>query len=206
MKPIVTLKVSLSLDGYMDDCSDQRLVLSSEEDLLAVDRLRAESDAILVGAETIRKDNPALVLKSGEKGPVKVTMTSCGELDAGSNFFKLGEGEKIVYASESCFAELIIKLEAKVVKLVDGSLDFILEDLGKRGIKKLLVEGGADVSNQFLSKGYVDFLRVAISPLVVADINAPRFNIAESFDRDSIELISSENFADTVVLNYKLKK
>ena len=63
---IVWASTAVSLDGYIDDNTSQRLVLSSAEDWDQVRALRAECDAILVGAETIRKDNPALVTRNAE--------------------------------------------------------------------------------------------------------------------------------------------
>ena len=62
-RPFVILKIATSLDGYLDDNSLKRIVFSSPADILEVDKLRAEADAILIGAETIRKDNPRLLIR-----------------------------------------------------------------------------------------------------------------------------------------------
>ena len=59
-RPYVLLSVAQSLDGYIDDPSPDRLVLSSPEDLDRVDEVRAGCDAIMVGAVTLRRDNPRL--------------------------------------------------------------------------------------------------------------------------------------------------
>ena len=63
-RPYVLLSAAMSADGYLDDASGARLVLSDEADLDRVDELRAGADAILVGAETIRSDNPRLQVRS----------------------------------------------------------------------------------------------------------------------------------------------
>ena len=95
---IVQASVAVSVDGYIDDLSDRRLVLSHAADWEEVRSLRAESDAILVGAETIRRDNPALVIRDerlrelrAERGlpadPVKVTLSRNADLDPTSRFF-----------------------------------------------------------------------------------------------------------------------
>ena len=63
-RPYVLLSAAMSADGYLDDASATRLVLSGEADLDRVDELRAGSDAILVGAQTIRADNPRLLVRS----------------------------------------------------------------------------------------------------------------------------------------------
>src|ERR1017187_9048287 len=63
-RPYVLLSCAMSVDGYIDDNTPKRLILSNEEDLDRVDAVRAECDAILIGAETIRRDNPRLLVKS----------------------------------------------------------------------------------------------------------------------------------------------
>lgn len=104
----VIVSAAVSSDGYLDDCTPRRLVLSCAEDWAEVHRLRAWCDAILVGAETVRRDNPSLVIRDaglriwrewlGMKPDLtKVTVTAGGSLDAGARFFTEGPGaEKIV--------------------------------------------------------------------------------------------------------------
>src|SRR5947199_4112401 len=98
----------MSIDGYLDDATNKRLLLSNDADFDRVDAVRAECDAILVGAETVRRDNPRLLVRSPERredrrarglppSPVKVTLTGSGELDPGSRFFATGDGDKLVY-------------------------------------------------------------------------------------------------------------
>ena len=67
-RPYVLLSAAMSADGYLDDASGARLVLSDEADLDRVDELRAGADAILVGAQTIRSDNPACRSVAGAAG------------------------------------------------------------------------------------------------------------------------------------------
>jgi len=97
-RPYVLLSAAISLDGYIDDASGTRLVLSGEADLDRVDELRASCDAILVGAETIRRDDPRLLVRSPARragrlargqgaSPAKVTISSSGNLDPAARFF-----------------------------------------------------------------------------------------------------------------------
>src|SRR6187402_1758682 len=98
MRPTILIKSAVTIDGYTDDRSPDRLLLSSPEDFAAVDLLRAGVDAILVGAETVRKDNPglkirdaALVAERVRNGlpphPAAVVLTRSGRLDPSLKFF-----------------------------------------------------------------------------------------------------------------------
>lgn len=90
-RPYVLLSCAMSVDGYIDDASPERLLLSNPEDFDRVDAVRAESDAILIGATTLRRDNPRLLVNSPERRaermarglpayPLKVTVTASGDL------------------------------------------------------------------------------------------------------------------------------
>ncbi|HWN31983.1 MAG TPA: dihydrofolate reductase family protein, partial [Pseudonocardia sp.] len=100
-RPYVLLSAAVSVDGYLDDASLERLMLSSPEDFDAVDEVRAGVDAILVGAGTVRADNPRLLVRSAElrrervargrpASPTKVTLSTSGELDPAAAFFTAG--------------------------------------------------------------------------------------------------------------------
>src|SRR5215475_10467673 len=96
-RPYVLLSVATSVDGHIDDTGPDRLLLSNADDFDRVDQVRAESDALLIGAGTIRADNPRFIVNSDrrraervEQGlpayPLKVTVTAAGDLDPGQNF------------------------------------------------------------------------------------------------------------------------
>src|SRR5450631_1898187 len=108
--PYVLLSCAVSVDGYIDDATGERLLLSNDEDFDRVDEIRASCDAILVGATTIRQDNPRLLVRSPSRraarvsrseseSPVKITLTGRGNLDPDANFFTVGNVDKIVYAA-----------------------------------------------------------------------------------------------------------
>src|SRR6201996_707237 len=91
-RPYVLISCAMSVDGRIDDTSPERLVLSGPADLARVDELRASCDAIVVGANTIRRDNPRLLIRDPglrarrvaagrSEHPVRVTLTSRGDLD-----------------------------------------------------------------------------------------------------------------------------
>jgi len=126
-RPYVLLSAAMSADGYIDDASATRLVLSDDADLDRVDELRAQSDAILVGAHTIRTDDPSLRVRSPARrrqrtergltlGPRKVTMTRGGDLSPLARFFALAADEPpLVYAAPAAAGELSTRLSAAAV-------------------------------------------------------------------------------------------
>ena len=197
-RPYVLLSAAMSVDGYIDDTAPQRLVLSGEHDIERVDAVRAGCDAILVGAATIRRDNPRLLLRSARRqaereasgrpaGPVKVTLSRSGNLDPGAMFFTEGEVPKLVYApgaAGAAAARQRLGAAAEVVELPgpedqDGPgspavLTAMLDDLAGRGVARLMVEGGSQVQASFLAAGLADELQLAIAPFFVADPGAPR--------------------------------
>ncbi|MBD2896195.1 2,5-diamino-6-ribosylamino-4(3H)-pyrimidinone 5'-phosphate reductase [Actinomadura sp. RB99] len=188
-RPYVLLSCAASIDGYIDDTTDQRLLLSNDEDFDRVDDVRAGCDAILVGANTIRRDNPRLLVRTEERrkarvarglpeSPIKVTFTARGDLDPNAKFFAAGDVEKIVYCSSAAVDECRKNL-GDVATVVDTGdpvdLNTVLADLAGRGVQRLMVEGGGTVHTQFLTAGLADELQLVIAPFFVGDSAAPRF-------------------------------
>ncbi|MEV0336843.1 dihydrofolate reductase family protein [Nocardia sp. NPDC050717] len=218
MRPYVLLSVAASLDGYIDDASEQRLLLSNSADFDRVDQVRAESDAILIGARTLRVDNPRLLVNSAERRaarvaagkpeyPVKVTVTASGELDPALRFWHTG-GDKLVYTTDEGAERLGDRLAgtAEVVSLgSDLALSALLDDLGARGIHRLMVEGGTGMHTGFLAADLVDELHLAIAPILVGDPAAPRFVGPALFPGGAqrrLRLAGVEQLGDVAVLKY----
>ncbi len=208
----------MSIDGFIDDTTAERLLLSNDADFDRVDAERAECDAILIGAVTLRRDNPRLLVKSPERRaerearglppyPLKVTMTANGDLDPDLKFWHHG-GAKLVYAPYSTAGKIRNRLgDLAEVASVGETLSFsaLLDDLGARGIRKLMVEGGSNVHTQFLAAGLVDEIQLAVAPFFIGDPKAPRFvNPAVFPDGPSrrMTLADVQAVGDIAVLRY----
>jgi 5-amino-6-(5-phosphoribosylamino)uracil reductase len=192
-RPYVLLSAAMSADGYIGDASHHGLALSDAADWDRVDELRAASDAIMVGAQTVRADNPRLLVKSevrrqrraaaGMSGsPRRVTVSGTGDLDPRSRFFAAESGPPLVYVPAAA-AERAIRLlsgAAAVVAAPAGAgearvdLRWLLADLTARSIGRLLVEGGARLLAQFVAAGLADEFQLAVAPVLVGDPRAPR--------------------------------
>ena len=207
-RPYVLLSVAMSVDGHIDDATAERLVLSGPADLDRVDAVRAGVDAILVGAGTLRSDDPRLLSRRGQ--PRKVVLTGTGELDPTARFFTTGTAERLVYASTPAVPVATARVGHAATVVDAGSpldLAAVLGDLLARGVRRLLVEGGQTVHTQFLTADIVDELHVVVAPFFVGDPAAPRFVGAGTFPYGPgrrMRLAEARPVGDDVLLRYLL--
>lgn len=217
-RPHVLLSVAVSADGCIDDVGAQRFPLSNAADFDHVDQMRAESDAILLGAGTVRKDDPRLLIRCADRcaqrmsrglpeHPLKVVVTGSGELDPASRLWHLAGG-KLVYTTDPGAAAARRSLAglAEIASL-GSALDFgaLLDDLAERGVERLLVEGGTGIHTEFLRAGLADEIRMAIAPMLIGQAAAPRFLNPAEFPGGPARRFHLEDVAklgDVAVLRY----
>lgn len=190
-RPWVLLSFTTSLDGYLDDATPQRLLLSNDADFDRVDALRASVDAILVGAGTVRADNPRLLVRSPQRraaraargepeSPLRVVLSGSGEIPREAAVFTAEGAETVIYPtlvqpSETHpvrFSETLPDRNHSAGTAVD--LVDLLDDLARRGVRRLMVEGGAAVLTRFLAEDLADEIQVSVAPFLVGDPAAPR--------------------------------
>ncbi|MEU9583401.1 dihydrofolate reductase family protein [Streptomyces werraensis] len=214
--PYVLLSAAVSLDGFLDDTSPERLLLSSPADFDRVDEVRASVDAILVGAGTIRADNPRLLVNSPERRagrvadglpeyPLKVTVSGSGDLDPAARFWHTG-GEKVLYTTgKGAERARALGIAADVVPLGDA-LDWrrLLEHLHDvRGVRRLMVEGGGRIHTQLTTQGLADELQLVLAPLFVGDPDAPRLFGPGSYQGGRLRLVETRPLGDVVLMRYE---
>ncbi|MFE6639112.1 dihydrofolate reductase family protein [Streptomyces tendae] len=213
--PHVLLSAAVSLDGYLDDTGPERLLLSNPADFDRVDEVRASVDAILVGAGTIRADNPRLLVNSAERRaarvadgraeyPLKVTVSGSGELDPAARFWHTG-GEKVLLTTDDGARRArALGIGAEVVSL-GPDLDWraAMEYLhDRRGVRRLMVEGGGTVHTQLLQQGLADELQLVLAPLLVGDPAAPRLFGPGGYQGGRLRLVESRRIEDVVLMRY----
>jgi 5-amino-6-(5-phosphoribosylamino)uracil reductase len=220
-RPYVLLSCAMSLDGHLDDATGTRLMLSDAADTDRVDGVRAGCDAILVGAGTVRRDDPRLLVRSADRrnarvasgrsaSPAKVTLTGTGDLDPTALFFTAGIAEKLVYAATPAVDGARRRLGG-VAAVLDGGdpldLDRVLADLAARGVGRLMVEGGTTVLTGFLAAGLADELQLVVAPFLVGDAAAPRLVGDGPFRWDArrpARLVEVRRIGELVLLRYGL--
>ncbi|MGC4109469.1 MAG: dihydrofolate reductase family protein [Nocardioides sp.] len=220
-RPYTVLSCSMSIDGYIDGASESRLMLSNDLDFDRVDQVRAGMDAILVGATTVRNDNPRLLVRDEARRrerldqglseqPVKVTVTQRGLLDISQRFFADDGARKLVYASSRVAPELERRLGARS-EVVDAGdpvpMTGLVRDLGRRGVGRLMVEGGGAVHTQFLAEDLADELHLVVAPFFVGEPAARRFVGEGHFPWHPgrrATLAETRQLGDVVLLRYAL--
>lgn len=218
--PYTLLSCSVSIDGYIGNGAP-RLPLSNDADFDRVDAVRASCDAILVGAATVRKDNPRLLVRSQARrdertarglppSPIKVTVTDRADLDPGADFFTTGDSQKLVYCSSPHVSDARARLGA-VASVIDGGepvqMRSVCADLAARGVRRLMVEGGGKVHTQFLTENLADELQLVVAPFFVGDSSSPRFVGDGTFpwDPDRRATVAEvRQIGDVVLLRYAL--
>jgi 5-amino-6-(5-phosphoribosylamino)uracil reductase len=208
-RPYTLLSCAMSIDGYIGG-TGSRVLLSNEQDFDRVDAVRASCDAILVGAATVRVDDPRLVPRRPAVSPLKVTVTRRAELDPAARFFTTGDGEKLVYCATPQLAEARERL-GSVATVVDGGdivdMRRLSRDLAARGVGRLMVEGGSAVHTQFLTADLVDELQLTVAPVFLGNSAAPRFVRDGSFPWNPgrrAALVDVCKLGDVVLLRYAL--
>lgn len=220
-RPYTVLSCGMSIDGYLDCATVKRLPLSNAADFDRVDAVRAACDAILVGAATVRNDNPRLLVRSDARraarvakglpaSPTKVTVTRHGHLDRCADFFAAGDAQKVVYCASDAVAAARERLSS-VATVVDAGdpvrMDRVSEDLRDRGVQRLMVEGGGTVLTQFLTADLADELHLVVAPFFVGDSRAHRIVNDGRFPwnpQRRATLADVRQIGDVVLLRYAL--
>ena len=164
-RPLVTLKAAMDANGVVDGDLPGRF--TSEESLDAVHRLRRQCDGILVGVNTIIRDNPTLNIRRVAIGhsqqPLRIVLDRTLRIPSDSNVLT-DEGETVLVHTQQ---------DPRGVALPAGDggadLNALLDHLGDRGIQELLIEGGPIVWKHFLNEGLVDRAIVIQSPNELGD-------------------------------------
>lgn len=170
--PYVTLKAAQTIDGKIADEKYRSKWISSTESRKIVHRLRSVYDAVLVGANTVRYDNPKLNVRDvNSRDPYRIILDK--ELALGMNYdiFRYTDGRTILISAMEANIKKIRSLQKKGVMVLpcrtrDGKFDLkdVLKKLAAINIASILVEGGAYVYNEFLKADLTDELLIFIAP------------------------------------------
>jgi diaminohydroxyphosphoribosylaminopyrimidine deaminase/5-amino-6-(5-phosphoribosylamino)uracil reductase len=168
--PMVTYKAAVSLDGKVSLADGRPAQLSGHESQRLVHRMRAQADAVLIGAGTLRADDPLLTVRLCEgRDPVRVVVTSSGELPQDARLFAGARAAPVIVLAEHLADadEQRLANAGVQVQRFDGCLAAGLRLLADRGLLDVLLEGGPTLAAALMADGLIDRLALFISPLLV---------------------------------------
>ncbi len=178
--PFVTIKMAMSLDGKIATSSGDSKYITSVEARTYVHKLRTEVDGVMVGINTVLKDDPELTprLYKG-KDPVKIVVDSSLKFPLSCNLAR-NPSKLIIATSQASKKAMIKKLEAKGAKILisksrEGMVDLkdLIKSLGEIGITNIMIEGGSLLNSSALKAGIVDKLVIFTAPKIIGNgINA----------------------------------
>jgi riboflavin-specific deaminase-like protein len=205
MRPHIVLNAAVSIDGKISTVARDFHAFGGKEDADLMDELRASADAVMIGAGTLRAEDPLLTVRSPDRIRARQASGRSAQPSAvvvsrsfafpieGSRFFTSADCRKYICTAEgapadrlrtiSCLADLLI-----VPITESGGLDLerAVEELHELGVERLLVEGGGTLNFAMLAAGLVDELFLTVCPLIVGGSRAPTAFDGGGFDRTAI--------------------
>ena len=189
-RPYVIVVSEVTLDGkltlYRGASSKELMSLMTKDVYAYLHSIRAQVDAIMVGCETVRTDDPSLTVRYVEgKNPIRVIPCSTANIPYNANIFSK-DAPTIIATTKRAPEERINKIKelgAEIIFAGEELVDFpyLLHELWNRGIKKLMVEGGASINWEFARLGFIDELRIIHLPVIVGGENVPTLVGGEGF-------------------------
>ena len=223
MRPYVVVNIAMSADGKISTRERRQVRISGAEDFTRVDRLKAGCDAIMVGIGTVLADDPSLTVKSEEclnyrrkKGwddhPLRVVVDSSGSTPPHASVLYKGEGKRVVAVSGRADAIKISLLEKKATILVAGKdevdLGILMDELGKMGVCRLVVEGGGTLIAGLMKAGLVNEIFTYIGNIIIGGKDAPTITDGEGFIKESefsrLTLLEASRIDNGILLHWKV--
>ena len=224
MRPYVHVNVAMSADGKISTRERRQVRISGPADFARVDRIKAESDAVMVGIGTILADDPSLTVKSPDlramrrargyaEQPVRIVIDSRARTPPDASILQKGEGERIIACSEQADPGRKASLEWHAAIIVAGAdevdLPLLLSRLSERGIQRILVEGGGTLIAGLFSQGLVDELTCFVGNIIIGGARAPTLSDGEGFIDEAsfirLSLYSLERMDEGVFLHWNVE-
>jgi 2,5-diamino-6-(ribosylamino)-4(3H)-pyrimidinone 5'-phosphate reductase len=225
MRPFVFVNVAMSADGKISTRERRQVRISGSADFSRVDRIKAESDAIMVGIGTVLADNPSLTVKSPElragrraagkdEHPIRVVVDSAGKTPPDADILHKGTGKRIVAVSRRADPQRVAALgeHATVVVAGDETVDLaaLLAELYRQGVRRLMVEGGGTLIWALFAQGLVDELQTFVGNIVIGGKDAPTPADGAGFLREAdfarLRIIEAERLDDGLLIRWSVEK
>lgn len=195
--PKIILSAAISIDGKIATRSGDSK-LSSKRDLTRLHKLRSQVDAIIIGKNTVNKDDPLLTVRySKGKNPIRIVLDSCGTISNKSKILQTSNKVKtIIVVTKKITKKNLQKLKKFSVEIIivgenQVNIKSLIKILSKRKIKTILLEGGGTINWEFIKNNLVDEFFISITPFILGG-------------KDAITLVQGEGF-DKITKSHKLR-
>ena len=211
-RPHVILSAAISIDGKIATrLGDSNL--SSKKDKISLHRLRSKVDAILVGKNTIHRDDPLLTVRYVKgKNPTRIILDSQGTISVNSKILQTcNKVPTIIAVSKRISKVNLQKLKRFPVEIImtgENSVNIksLMHNLSKRKINTVLVEGGGTINWQFIQNNLFDEILITITPFIIGGIDAITFVQGRGFDKiiksPRLRLNTIKRLENYLVLHY----
>lgn len=222
-RPFVFINVAMTADGKIDTFERKGSSISSASDKERADKLRAGSDAVLVGGRTLLDEDPKLTVKSEalraerlahglSANPMKVGIATKADIKPDSDFLNIGSARIVIFTTHQTSMEQIDLLrthhaEVFVHEMPRVDLPSALETLKKLGVNRLMIEGGGTMNFELMRLGLVDEVTAYVAPMIFGGANAPTMADSLGVPREAalhLHLMDVEKWdGGGVILKYK---
>ena len=193
----IILSAAISIDGKIATRSGDSK-LSSKRDLTRLHKLRSQVDAIIIGKNTVNKDDPLLTVRySKGKNPIRIILDSHGTISNKSKILQTSNKVKtIIVVTKKITKKNLQKLKKFSVEIIivgenQVNIKSLIKILSKRKIKTILLEGGGTINWEFIKNNLVDEFFITITPFILGG-------------KDAITLVQGEGF-DKITKSHKLR-
>ena len=218
-RPFVFINVAMTADGKIDTSARRGAAISSPRDKERVDKLRAESDAVMVGGRTLLDEDPKLTVRSEalraervarglSANPMKVGVVSEASIESHAKFLREGEARVVIFTTNRTSKDKLDLLRSHGVEVfvhAGGRVDLteMMQTLAELGVKRLMVEGGATLNFELLRLGLVDEVYAFVAPMIFGGESAPTLAAGAGLERGAaipLKMMDVETWDDGGVL------
>lgn len=224
MRPRVIVNVAMSADGKLSTRERRQVKISGPADFSRVDRLKAESDAVMVGIGTVLADDPSLTIKSDEnrlmrtaekknEHPIRVVVDSRARTPLTAALLTKGSGERVIAVSQKADPSRVAALQKHATVIISGDdtvdLALLLERLFEMGVGQLIVEGGGTLIAGLFAAGLVSDFYTFVGDIVIGGKDAPTPadgpGRVHEVDFTRLTLVSVSRMDDGVLVHWRVK-